>query len=274
MFGRRDEEYEDYNERYAAKFDDDYIAPSHDYRRECTHSHEQTYEDMDDLWECRHDHEQTYQNVTDVKECNHSHEQTYDDADYEQRPYYTAAAQRQSYVGSADFESFFAPYLCHDEHLLWAGGFGRLDKLNAEARKQDMGVALAFIIIGLILTLTCIGTIPGIILFVVGLSKANEKEQSIVAVTDKRIIVRYFESSQNIWLSSIKSITVSSKDGRIGNLRMMLDENVVDYDFGRGTEIRANKSITYYISPKIQNPARVKQIIEDAILSARLNKYE
>ena len=34
MFGRRDEDYEEYNERYAAKFDDDYIAPSRDYRRE------------------------------------------------------------------------------------------------------------------------------------------------------------------------------------------------------------------------------------------------
>ncbi len=50
MFGKKNnEDYEDYNEKYASKYDDDYVAPSHEYSevRECGHSHEQTYEDAD-----------------------------------------------------------------------------------------------------------------------------------------------------------------------------------------------------------------------------------
>ena len=48
MFGRKNnEDYDDYNEKYASKYDDDYIAPSKEYREECDHSHEQTYEDAD-----------------------------------------------------------------------------------------------------------------------------------------------------------------------------------------------------------------------------------
>ncbi len=46
MFGRsREEDYEKYNERQNAKYDDDYIASSEEYREDCSHSHEQTYED-------------------------------------------------------------------------------------------------------------------------------------------------------------------------------------------------------------------------------------
>lgn len=277
MFGRkRDEDYEEYNERYASRYDDDYIAPSHDYRRKCAHSHEQTYEDMDDLWECRHDHEQTYKNITEVSECDHSHEQTYDDADYEQRPYDRAAEKRrQSYANNTDLASFFAPYLAQNEHLLWTGGFGRLDKLTAKEREKDTGAEVPLIIVGLILLFTCIGTIVGIILMVIGLSMAAGKNyQSVMAVTDQRLIVRFYETTQNIWLSTIRSIDVSSKDGRAGTLRMVLNEQAVNYNTGRSAPGSPKKSITYYTSPKIQDPARVKQIIEDAMMSARLNKYE
>ena len=34
MFGRREEDYERYNERQNAKYDDDYIKDSEEYREE------------------------------------------------------------------------------------------------------------------------------------------------------------------------------------------------------------------------------------------------
>ncbi len=274
MFGRRDEDYEEYNERYAAKFDDDYIAPSRDYRRECTHSHEQTYDDIDDLRECGHDHEQTYQNVTEVKECNHSHEQTYDDADYEQHSYDKEAAKRNSYASVNDIESIFTPYLAQGEHLLWAGGDGKLDQLNAGAQKNVSGSATVLIILGIVLIFSCIGTVVGIVLFVIGLMVAAKNTSGFIAVTDRRIIVRFNEGSKNIWLSTIKEITVTSTNRRTGKLRMLLDENAVSFDTNRRFSNGQNSSMSYYISPGIEYPERVKQIIEDAILSARLNKYE
>lgn len=275
MFGRRrDEDYDEYNEKYASKYDDDYIAPSHDYRRECDHSHEQTYEDMDDLWECRHSHEQTYQNVTEVRECDHSHEQTYDDADYEQRPYDKAAAKRQSYAGTADIESIFTPYLAQGEHLLWAGGKGSPDQLNAKARKSASGPATAFIVLGIVLLFSCIGTVVGIILLIIGLSMAAKDSSGFMAVTDRRLIVRVYNTSQNIWLNTIKDISVVSKKGNMGRLQLMLDEQSVSFDLNRRASDIKSGSSNYYFSPAVENPERVKQIIEDAIISAQINKFD
>ena len=243
VFGRRrDEDYDEYNEKYASKYDDDYIAPSHDYRRECTHSHEQTYEDMDDLWECRHDHEQTYQNVTEVRECDHSHEQTYDDADYEQRPYDKAAAQRQSYSGNTDLEAVFAPYL-------------------------------ALIIMGLIFMFTCIGAVVGIVLLIIGIALLVKDDNGFMAVTDRRLIVRVYNTSQNIWLNTIKDISVVSKKGNMGRLQLMLDEQSVSFDLNRRASDIKSGSSNYYFSPAVENPERVKQIIEDAILRAKTNNF-
>lgn len=275
MFGRKkDENYDEYNEKYASKYDDDYIAPSHDYRKECTHSHEQTYDDMDDLWECRHSHEQTYQNVTEVRECDHSHEQTYDDADYEQRPYDRAAAKRQSYAGTADIESIFTPYLAQGEHLLWAGGEGRLDQLNAKARKSASGPATAFIVLGIILLFSCIGTVVGIILLIIGLSMAAKDSSGFMGVTDRRIIVRFYDASNNIWLSTVKGIAVVSKSGNTGRLRMLLDENAASFDLNRRNPGGQISRLNYYTSPVVTDPERVKRIIEDAIISAQINKFD
>lgn len=48
MFGRdREEDYELYNAKVNAKYDDDYISPSVEERQECYHDHEQTYKNYD-----------------------------------------------------------------------------------------------------------------------------------------------------------------------------------------------------------------------------------
>ena len=274
MFGRKDEDYDEYNEKYASKYDDDYVAPSHDYRRECTHSHEQTYDDMDDLWECRHSHEQTYQNITEVRECDHSHEQTYDDADYEQRPYDRAAAQWQSYAGNTDLEAVFAPYLAQGEHLLWAGGKGRPDQPDAEARKKHTTNATVLIILGIILLFSCIGAVVGMLLLVFGIIELARSEDCLMAVTDQRVIVRYNNNSHNIWLNTIKDIAVVSKKGNMGRLQLMLDEQSVSFDLNRRASDIKRGSMNYYFSPAVEDPERVKRIIEDAIISAQINKID
>lgn len=47
MFGKKDN-YDEYNEKVNSKYDDDYIREEKEYRAECRHSHEQTYNDSDD----------------------------------------------------------------------------------------------------------------------------------------------------------------------------------------------------------------------------------
>ena len=140
MFGRRKEEdYEEYNERYAAKYDDDYIAPKKEYRRECEHSHEQSYS-----------------NINTVAECDHSHEQTYNDADSEQHSY-------DSYVS---LESRFQPYLAPNEHLLWVGGYDKLSPKPPQERKIDRNRNMFLIIISILLMVVGIVVCP---LFLIGL---------------------------------------------------------------------------------------------------------
>ena len=91
---KRDEEYDEYNDRYSAKYDDDYIAPSEEYRSECDHDHEQTYPDLDTVAEHEYSHEQNY---------------------------YGSAAEQRSYDHSAELERFFGRILGQGEKLIWAG---------------------------------------------------------------------------------------------------------------------------------------------------------
>ena len=126
MFGRKkNEDYDEYNEKYASKYDDDYIAPSKEYRAECDHSHEQSYS-----------------NVNNVRECDHSHEQTYEDADYEQR----------SYDNYASIESRFQPYLTANEHILWVGGHDKQSPAAKDDPTASRKGAVIGLIIGIILT--------------------------------------------------------------------------------------------------------------------------
>lgn len=46
MFRRKNENYDEYNEKNNARYDDDYIRDEKEYRTECSHDHEQAYEDF------------------------------------------------------------------------------------------------------------------------------------------------------------------------------------------------------------------------------------
>ncbi len=265
MFGRKKyDSYDEYNEKNAAKYDDDYIAPSDEYRRDCTHSHEQTYEDMDDIWECRHSHEQSYQNINEVRECDHSHEQTYADADTEQRPY-------DNYNS---IESMFETYLEPNEHLLWAGGSGDPAKQNQESMKKDSTPGLVFVILGFILIFSCIGTVIGVVMFIIGIVLMAKKfDTGLYAVTDKRIMQYTYGQFKSAGLQRIISTNASMSGNNTGkltiNLRGMLDSaestryNQID---GAGR--------TLIVIKNIQDPVRVKQIIDDACAGVRYINYQ
>ena len=161
MFGRkRDEDYEDYNEKYAAKYDDDYIAPSKEYRSECDHSHEQSYS-----------------NINDVSECDHSHEQTYEDADSEQKPYDDRVSLESS------MEMLLAP----NEHLLWTGGSIRAasSKNNSAAVVFAAGIAMFFIGGMLVWWISLLG----MAVLCLGVCLMVRNFASAYAVTDIRVIV-------------------------------------------------------------------------------------
>jgi len=265
MFGRKKyDSYDEYNEKNAAKYDDDYIAPSDEYRRDCTHSHEQTYEDMDDIWECRHSHEQSYQNINEVRECDHSHEQTYADADTEQRPY-------DNYNS---IESMFETYLEPNEHLLWAGGSGDPAKQNQESMKKDSTPGLVFVILGFILIFSCIGTVIGVVMFIIGIVLMAKKfDTGLYAVTDRRIMLYSYGQFKHIGLQQVISTRASVSSNNMGKVTVSLN-GIVEF---------ANRSSDNYINGEqrsavvmsnIQDPVRVKQIIDDACVGVRCKNYQ
>ena len=269
MFGRKNgDDYDDYNERNAAKYDDDYIAPSHDYRRECDHSHEQTYEDMDDLWECRHSHEQSYQNINEVRECNHSHEQTYADADTEQRPY-----DNYNYNYNS-IESMFEAYLEPNEHLLWAGGSGDPAKQNQESMKKDSSPGLTLLIIGIVLMFTCFAAFIGLAFIAAGVVLlVMNIDHGFYAVTDKRLMKYIYGQFESAGLQNIISTNASMSGNNTGkltiNLRGMLDPAE------RTSDNRAvGAGRTLIVMKNIQDPVRVKQIIDDACAGVRYMNYQ
>ena len=160
MFGKKNnEDYEDYNEKYASKYDDDYVAPSHEYREECDHSHEQSYSD-----------------INEVRECDHSHEQTYEDADTEQKPYDKRVSLENS------MEKLLAP----NEHLLWAGG-----TIKAFSRRSGMGTKL--LVAGLVMFLfgdfiTMWMSMLGVLILTLGICLMVLEKRYAYAVTDIRVI--------------------------------------------------------------------------------------
>ena len=265
MFGRKNgDDYDDYNERNAAKYDDDYIAPSHDYRRECDHSHEQTYEDMDDLWECRHSHEQSYQNINEVRECNHSHEQTYADADTEQRPY-------DNYN---TIESLFEAYLEPNEHLLWAGGPGDLSKQNHEYKKKALNPGLTILVIGIVLMFTCFVAFIGLAFIATGIILlVTNSDPGLYAVTDRRMMILSYGDLRSFGLEQIESTNVVKNDQNVGRIHVCVNE-IFGYWNNNQSNINGLARRTIIALSKIQDPVRVKQIIDDACVGARCNNYQ
>ena len=262
MFGRRrDEDYDEYNEKYASKYDDDYIAPSHDYRKDCTHSHEQTYEDMDDIWECRHSHEQSYEDVTEVRECDHSHEQTYADADSEQH----------SYDSYASLESRFQKYLYPNEHLLWAGGH---DKLSPEApevsRKKARTMTLMVFISIILMSLSCISqmfcvfSLIGFAVFGFSLYAIFGNYTGIYAITDMRVINRRNDRPVFAALTDICKTSAAAGRNNTGYVAYTTMHPLLP------AQSRQNGGYQSVIAG-ITDPHRVKRILDDAVHSAMIN---
>lgn len=264
MFGRRKyDDYDEYNEKYASKYDDDYIAPSHDYRKECDHSHEQTYDDMDDIWACHHSHEQSYENINEVKECDHTHEQTYEDADIEQHPY-------DSY---ASLESRFQQYLFPNEHLLWAGGYDKISpKPPQEMKKDKKSIAILLIVSMALIFFGCVNSVLGILSFLgfimmllTVVAAAGGFNNGIYAITDMRVI--NIRNGQPIFaplemVYNISAVTGSNNKG------------CVSYSTMHPVRIGQPRQNGEYRSVinGINDPARVKRILQDAVHGAKIKK--
>ncbi len=243
MFGRRKEEdYDEYNERYAAKYDDDYIAPQKEYRSECDHSHEQSYS-----------------NINTVAECDHSHEQTYNDADSEQL----------SYDSYASLESRFQPYLAPNEHLLWVGGYDKLSPKPPQERKKDKKRNAVLIIISVLLMLVGIVACPlfflGFIMFILTVvAAAGGFQTGVNAITDMRVI--------NIRNNSTAFIPLAE----IYNINAVVNSNNKGYiNYSTKRPVRAGQAMQngQYRSgiTGITDPQRVKRILQDAVHGAIAN---
>ncbi|WP_303788629.1 hypothetical protein [Ruminococcus flavefaciens] len=243
MFGRRKEEdYDEYNERYAAKYDDDYIAPKKEYRRECGHSHEQSYS-----------------NINTVAECDHSHEQTYNDADSEQL----------SYDSYASLESRFQPYLAPNEHLLWVGGYDKLSPKPPQERKKDKKRNAVLIIISVLLMLVGIVACPlffiGFIMFILTVvAAAGGFQTGVNAITDMRVINIRNNSTAFIPLAEIYNINAVVNGNNKGYINYSTKRPV------RAGQVMQNGQYRSGITG-ITDPQRVKRILQDAVHGAMAN---
>lgn len=273
MFGKRKtEDYDEYNEKYSSKYDDDYIAPSKEYRSECDHDHGQTYSDIDDIRDCDHSHGQTYSNLDDVrkarqdtgqtyedlddiKKCSHDHGQTYDDHNKEQKPY----------DAHAEAERRFEQLLEAGEHLLWLGG-RRLDKKEKQQRKK---LRTVMIIAFLVMFTACFVflmpiAIVAVMVIIISFLSSQALYNASYALTDKRLIVMVGEqiSSMPLWhIMSIQSVGVNTS-GR-GSILLTLAQ-----PFNPSPKTSTRSSNTLYIN-NINDPIRVRRIFEDAVRDAK-----
>ena len=247
MFGRRKEEdYDEYNERYSAKYDDDYIAPQKEYRRECDHSHEQSYS-----------------NINNVRECDHSHEQTYNDVDYEQ----------SSYDEYATLESRFQPFLVSNEHLLWAGGHDKKSPKPPQERKKDrkayailIVVSVAFIVLGCLTEAACMLSFLGLIALIFTVIGASGGfNQGIYAITDMRIINIKKNRPYFVPLEGVYNINAVTSGNNRGYVSYSTRHPVRMGQPMQNGEYRS-------VFSGINDPQRVKRILQDAVHGAMMNK--
>ena len=190
MFGRKKgDEYDEYNERQNAKYDDDYISDTEEYRYECTHSHEQTYEDYDVR-----------------EECGHSHEQTYDDFNSEQKPYDELN----------EVERKFEKYLEDGEYILWCGAAVKDAKPNETGVGCAPGAARA-ILIAAILTIwlcTCLSIIA--IIAIISMWKKIDFRGREYAITNRRILELNGNNLNSVPLNCVRVIENKSSERNIG----------------------------------------------------------
>ena len=206
MFGRKKtEDYDEYNEKINAQYDDDYIRPSEESRRECSHDHEQTYQN----YESR----QTYKDVES--------KQTYEDYNAEQKGYDTLNS----------IEDKFTPHLRRGEMIVW---LGQTEKNAPYKHRGIFGCIMLFPIAWISLSLlTFLATFTasifsalfslffiaaGIAIFII----MSHLGVNYYAITDQRVIsVRgnYLTSTEFKYISHVKLI---KSNDQIGSLEFRL----------------------------------------------------
>ena len=198
MFGRKKgDDYDEYNESINAKYDDDYIRENEEYRAECSHSHDQTYENYDS-----HKEQKEYR-----EECEHSHEQTYEDFNSELAPY----------EAQSEAEAKFVKYLQQGEHILWCA---KAEK-NANSAEKGTGcvggggIALVIVIAVLLLPLFGVMSIAAIIMAVVIAKETNVKNRTY-AITDKSLIIMKGDTPKRIPLDGIRGINYKASPRDVG----------------------------------------------------------
>lgn len=254
MFWKKksDEDYDDYNESINAKYDDDYIRQEEEYREECSHSHEQTYENYD-----------SRQESTEYREeCTHSHEQTYKDEDSGQT-YEDYNSEQQPYDELNETEKKFTKYLDQGEYIIWCG---KAEK-DADATETGMGClpsASKWIIVGAALTVIIFGclSIAVIVMMVVLKKKTNVKNREY-AVTNKRFMELNSGAFRSVPLSVIRNVTYRSSKRNIGYILFSRTDRV---QHSNGNISKIADGIF-----AVKDPANVCNILNNAITGIIIN---
>lgn len=140
----RTEDYDEYNERVNAKYDDDYVREEKEYRDECTHSHEQSYDDYNYVRGCEHEHGQTYDDYTSVSAPDYS---SSDSDRYSSREKYSDrdgrrySGEERQYSEYAQTRSFFNDKLLPNESMIYTG-----EMKGAELRGCGLAIVMFFLI--------------------------------------------------------------------------------------------------------------------------------
>ena len=237
----REEDYEEYNQRQNARYDDDYISETEEYRDECTHSHEQTYDNYD----MRESHREYRE------ECSHDHEQTYEDFNSELRPY----------EKKGELENKFSKVLMPTEHIVWCGA----PEANATAEEKGTGCSkggsgLLIVIAVVMLPVLGILSIGLIVLGVYLLKECNVMNRSY-AITNSRLLIYKGSNLKQIRLNTISNINVKKSQRDIGCVMF-----VIPYK-------RANKPDAIMSDGifAVKSPDSVAAVLMQAVAGSRMN---
>lgn len=245
IFGRK-ENYDEYNEKYNAKYDDDYIREEKEYRAECGHDHGQTYKNEEYRAECGHTHGQTYDEKEYRSECGHDHGQTYKNFNSEQHPYDELS----------ELENKFAAKLAPDEHIMWCG------KAEKDANITETGIGyigcfgVGFMTFALLIFIFIPIVGIGIILYMIYLLRETDVKRRNYAITNKRFIVLNGEKIYSVPIGSIEKVTYRSSPRNIGSVWFTCRDQM---------NSNKQKIIFYNGIFAIKDPAKVRRIMEAAI---------
>lgn len=237
MFRRiREEDYDEYNERINSKYDDDYIRPTKESRSECTHSHEQSYENYD----VRETHAEYRE------ECGHSHEQTYEDYNSEQK----------SYDEQSSLEDKFAKNLMPNEQIIWCG---RPEK-NITPEEAGTGCVRSACIMMIVFAAVTFPLFTIMSVMIIGFSiyimNNTDVKRRSYAITTSRILINDRGKLRTVSLKNITNITYKSSSRNIGYV-MFAQRNATQT---AGKQFTMNDGIF-----GIKDPAAVSAILQNAV---------